>query len=169
MQPVRAQCTKCGRVHTVQTGAAITRGLPERVRLRQLVSPCCNAKMRRYSRPRAQFQLVSSNLSPEPELSPPAPPGDLGKRIAFTYPPSSRATSGEVVGEIVRRQSDDPRRLTCMQLLQLDGGTRVLRIGYYVAGSGPDAPGHWEPGQFAIVPIPGFAALVTEAHMGGWF
>lgn len=84
--------------------------------------------------------------------------------------PDGTKMSFTIVRDICRKQADLPSKELRLQLLELEGGRREVRLGYYIIQKkeGPNK-GKWVWGQFAaMMPIDDLLWLVDEARKDGW-
>jgi hypothetical protein len=84
-------------------------------------------------------------------------------------PPRGTRDRFEVIGEIKRRQSTNPKKGIYLQRVQFEGGRKEIRLGYYILGKLPRMRNRWVWGQYAtFMPLADFRFLVNQAKRRGW-
>jgi hypothetical protein len=96
-------------------------------------------------------------------------PDNVGRRTTWRTIRGERR-SFEIVGEIIRAQSNAPHKAICLQRIRSDDDGRIeFRLGYYMIGVQPRMAGKWTWGQFAtLLPAADFRWIMRAATRRGW-
>jgi hypothetical protein len=106
--------------------------------------------------------MVESQL---PELK-----SHVGKRGKLKMPPDDKIRQYEITDEICVPQTDNPKKVFCLQHIQYQETGRIeLRLCYFIIGKKEGMKGKWTYGQYApLMPLKDFKAIVTLAQKKGW-
>ena len=82
---------------------------------------------------------------------------------------SGRRFHFAITDQITKLQSDNGRKLICLQRVEFEDGRKELRLAYYIIGKKPRMRNKWVWGQYAtFMPPRDFRVIVRQAQKKGW-